>query len=584
MRVLLHTIAQTGAPATESTLEVAALRLGRGTDQDVLLADLRVALAHAEIVARKSLLGAVAHIETKARLPLWINGRQSSGDDLRIGDVIELGRYRLTVMKARAGFDLALQLEERFAAQDERQQRRKTLRLSLQQVGFSKRGWAWGLFLLVLIPGLLLPLWFAQRAPATPDISRERALPAGPGFDILWNSGPLSSAHHVLQNDCKACHVQPFAQVSDASCTGCHNALGNHASSVEVAAQAPFAEQQCTDCHREHNGLTGLTPREDAACTSCHADPSALPGAKLLPVKDFTQSHPAFSLALARQDGKNFVWQEFRQDSAQAKRQDTGLKFPHDVHLSAKGIAGPDGNAVLECASCHTPNADRSSFLPTQMETHCASCHRLDFDAAAPDHELPHGKPEQVVRIVRDYYKALALTGVAPPLATGQSTVKTGPDARQRPDDPRANAPAPIGRTAAWAEARAETALRDVFERRTCFYCHAVTSAVTTDGQPAGPPEARWQIAPVAAQRTALKGSAFPHSAHGTESCTSCHAAETSKASEDVLLPDIGSCRECHGDTGAMTETPSSCQSCHGYHSHPLVAPVASLLPAAPRP
>lgn len=576
MRIQLLTIAQPGAPATERLMELDTLRLGRGSDQDVLLPDLRVALAHAELTARKSLLGGVARIEAKSKLPLWINGRQSSGDDLRLGDVIEFGRHRLTLVKPRAGCDLALRLEERFAAQDERSHRRRTLRLSLEQLGFSRRRWAWGLFLAVLVPGLILPLLIAKQ-PATGEISRERTLPTGPGFDILWNSGPLSSAHHVLQNDCKACHVEPFAQASDASCNGCHAALGSHASSMAVSQQQPFTGQQCTDCHREHNGLTGLTPRDDAACTSCHAEPAGLPGAALLPVKDFSRSHPAFSLNLARQSAQGFVWEEVRQDDPAAQRQDTGLKFPHDLHLAAEGIAGPDGVAVLECSSCHAPNADRSGFLPTAMETHCASCHRLDFDAAAPEHELPHGKPEQVVRIVRDYYKALALTGKAPPLATGRSTVKAGPDARQRPDDPRANAAPAIGRTVAWAEARAETALRDVFERRTCFYCHAVTTAATTYG----PLEARWQIAPVAPQQTALKGSAFPHSAHSTETCASCHAAETSTRTEDVLLPDISNCRQCHGDTGAMTETPSSCQSCHGYHSHPLAAPIASLLPAA---
>ena len=39
----------------------------------------------------------------------------------------------------------------------------------------------------------------------------------------------------------------------------------------------------------------------------------------------------------------------------------------------------------------------------------------------------------------------------------------------------------------AWAEARAETALRDVFERRTCFYCHTVSKD--------GPAESPWRIA-----------------------------------------------------------------------------------------
>lgn len=560
MKVLLRSIAQPGANATESRLEVATLTIGRGTDQHLVLGDLRVALAQAEISIRKGLLGPVARIDAKARNGLWVNGSPSLGADLGAGDVIELGRHRLTVGKPVGDADLVLTLDERFAAHEERSHRRQALRLSLADAGFSRRRWAWALFLLVLVPGLLLPVLLAHRnSDQAETISRERVPKASPGMDILWSSGPLSKAHHALQNDCNACHRKPFEQANDTGCRSCHGDLQEHASSLKVAAQTPFSQQRCTDCHREHNGAQGLVPTDNSTCVHCHAEPERLPGSPLKPVHDFSKTHPEFRLHLARREGDGFVWQPFEQSQAEARHQDTGLKFPHDLHLAAKGIDAPDGVRQLQCGDCHTASADGSSFLPVTMQAHCADCHRLDFDTAAPERTLPHAKPDEAIRVVRDHYAALALRGIAPAAPKAE-----GGGIRRRADRSMPLATPDFAPTQAWATARAEVALRDVFERRTCFYCHDISRD--------GPPESPWRIAPVAAQKPAMRAAVFPHSAHRTESCDSCHAAGTSKLSRDVLLPDIQRCRDCHGDTGAMSETPSPCQSCHVYHLHPLQA------------
>lgn len=568
MKVLLKLSTQPGAPASERRLEVASLRIGRGADQDLVLSDPRIALAHAEISPQQGLLGRRYRIEAKAKLSLLVNGGPSHSEVLGRGDVVELGRYRLTVV-ADDHADLALLVEDRYSGREERGVRREDMKLSLAEAGWSRRRWAWGLFLLVLAGGLLLPLlpWLGG-AKQEVMANRELLPSVQPGADIVWNSGPISTSHHVLRNDCVACHRKPFEPVSDAACRDCHSPLGEHPAEASALLQAPFANQQCTDCHREHNGLMSLSLRDNRACTSCHADPGQLPqGRDALLVKDFSHSHPPFSLSLARREGERFVWKEFPQARPEARHQDSGLKFPHDLHLAKKGIDAPGGIKHLDCGDCHQPNADRSGFLPVTMEKHCADCHRLDFDPAAPERELPHGKPAEVVRIVRDHYAALALTGrpSPPPLASA------GGERRL----PGAAADAPAGRSPAWAEARAQTALRDVFERRTCFYCHTVSKD--------GPAESPWRIAPVAAQQPALRASLFPHSRHASETCASCHAAQTSKQAEDVLLPDIAHCRDCHADTGAMTQTPSPCQSCHGYHQHPPLTAAGAAKPEAAR-
>src|SRR3546814_14755784 len=59
----------------------------------------------------------------------------------------------------------------------------------------------------------------------------------------------------------------------------------------------------------------------------------------------------------------------------------------------------------------------------------------------------------------------------------------------------------------------------------------------------------------------------FNHAAHAQEKCSSCHKAETSKASADLLLPALATCRECHlGEDAVKAEVPSGCAMCHSYH------------------
>ena len=556
MKVLLRTIDSPNTPATERLLDVPVLKIGRGSDQDIVIGDLRLALAHAELIPHKTLLGPAVRLEARSRLGVKVNGTPQASDTLKAGDLLDLGRYMLTVGKPVAGADLVLTLQERMAAFEDRRRRKAAFKTTLADTGWSRRRMSWLLFGLFALTTLALPLLrYFMEPPASVASQRSTVPQRELKADIVWNSGPLSSAHQALAADCGVCHQQPFVQVRDESCKGCHATLGDHAKTTKVAAQHPFAEQRCTDCHREHNGAHGLIPTANAACTSCHAKPENLPGNPGLPASDFSTAHPAFLLKLARKAppgaAEPFVWTEVRQGTPEAKHEDTGLKFPHDVHLAKKGIDAPEGKRTLECASCHTPNADRSSFLPVTMETHCADCHRLDFDPQQPKRLLPHGNADEVVQSVRDHFARIGLAGGV--ISAGAPTVVRE---RRRPGEtlPAAHAKAAL----AWADAEAEKSLTEVFEKRTCFVCHAVERVSESPR--------RWAIAAVAAQKPAFGALTVPHSAHATEPCTVCHASTTSKHSEDVLLPDIASCRDCHGDTGAMTETASPCQSCHVYH------------------
>jgi hypothetical protein len=98
-----------------------------------------------------------------------------------------------------------------------------------------------------------------------------------------------------------------------------------------------------------------------------------------------------------------------------------------------------------------------------------------------------------------------------------------------------------------------------------CGECHTPT----TRGGKLG-------VVPVTQILRYMPGGWFDHKAHRQEKCTSCHAAEKSTTSADLLLPPIGQCRTCHlGEAASRAQVPSGCAMCHGYHPT-LAAPPAA--------
>ncbi|MBM3573911.1 MAG: cytochrome c3 family protein, partial [Alphaproteobacteria bacterium] len=74
--------------------------------------------------------------------------------------------------------------------------------------------------------------------------------------------------------------------------------------------------------------------------------------------------------------------------------------------------------------------------------------------------------------------------------------------------------------------------------------------------------------APQIAERWLPKGG-FRHDRHMLMACGDCHQAAKSNASEDVLLPSIETCRNCHtGSAPVMNKVSSTCVNCHGFHRH----------------
>ena len=541
MRFLISFITRTRAGGVEQNDKIITadtLTIGRATDRTLKLRDRRVRLEHAEIGRQN---GAV-HIRAAALAGVTVNGRSQRDAPLEPGDVVEIGANVLTVIEPPDGVDFALTFELSTTASDEHFVADWSAPVA-GLGGFSKRRLAWSLFAAVLLIALLLP----GLALIEPLAGTLRATPLPD--DGWWLAGPVHSAHTSTAGQCDTCHVKAFERVPDTACTECHT-VARHVGDTRFAV---LGEARCASCHREHNQPPELVNRNQALCGDCHADLPAV--ADVAPVADFLDAHPEFRITLLEpvtNDAGDLDWMAARRAPGDAPAERSNLKFDHAAHLDPAGIVTPDGRTVIDCAHCHEPEPGGARMQPISMDEHCADCHTLGFDPDDPRRTVPHGDPEAVVRTLVEYYSARLLG--ADPDAVEQRLRRPG----------RALSRAERDRAATEARVQALAVAADLFERRACANCHEVTR---TDD--AGIP---WRVLPVRLTPVFFPHARFSHAAHdaGVADCAGCHDAAASTAASDLLLPDIETCRDCHGSGRARRnepgQLPSTCVMCHSFH------------------
>lgn len=569
MAFLLRTVSHSaeGREIVRSrTVEGERLTVGRDPASDIHLTDLAVALRHATIERSAGRL----HVQAETGLTVELNGRkvESGVIDLAGGGDIVLASHALRFMPVAAGADEIPVTIERITDGEPKLDKSAERKFTLAPVMPGKRAMAWVLGLLVL--GLFVG-W-----PIKAHFDRQARAEAFAKFhaDEMWSSGRLSRAHAPLAHDCTACHVEPFEAVPDTACTACHTQIHDHADPLRLARAQPEAGRwrrielavmdafdippgRCVDCHTEHEGPQQMPVTAQRFCSDCHADLDArLPDTKLGDAGDFGRSHPEFKPVLIG------GWQGprpqlSRVSLAQNPREASNLKFPHAMHLSTTGgvaqmarrLGSEHGfGAALECKDCHDPTPHGVRFQPVDMEEDCAMCHSLAFDRTGSTlRTLRHGEPEQVVADLRDFYRG----------RTAARPENLAPAARRRPGealDARARSQFARGAPAA---GNADRAIRAVFtEGGACYDCHRIDQRGPLD----------FRIRPVAFPVRYLHKGWFDHRPHATESCSTCHEAGKSNAAADLLIPDLASCRTCHGGEGSAAKVPSSCAMCHDYH------------------
>jgi hypothetical protein len=517
---------------------------------------------------------------------------------LAVGQTISIGPYDFIVEAVADGSErpdarLTLSFALRTAAQAPTQAVTASSAVGVDNGWIGRRALAWVLSLAMLVL-VGWPLWHAYQPPASqaavslarptsqraqvaapaPHAALPVALPRGvadlqarslhwvsshgKGLDRWWNPGTVSSAHQSFGQDCRSCHDKPFERVTDASCTACHADTGEHIRDVTVA-QHTFQGQRCATCHKEHQGTMGMRTADTVGCVQCHGNVRTYsPLTTLGNVSDFARDHPPFRLSI-RQSGPGHPVQRVTQTAA--LRNDTGLVFPHDMHLDKAGIKSPSGPAatggrvVLACADCHVPDTAGTGFEPVTMARHCQSCHRLSVDPQAPERQVPHARPEVVAVAVREIYASLAVDRFPVGLVTVNSLL-------QRPaGDPAVGQATSAGR---WVRQQSQATFNHMFAARNgvCKTCHAVHSE-----KPAGARAAQWAVTPIVTTERWLPQSLFSHAQHKQAACGSCHAAPQSRHASDILIPDLASCRTCHaGATKDREKVVSRCDSCHGFH------------------
>jgi predicted CXXCH cytochrome family protein len=371
---------------------------------------------------------------------------------------------------------------------------------------------------------------------------------AAAGSRAAYSSGPVAGAHAFAESKCEVCHVREAtfrAHVSDKACLTCHDGPA-HARSKEPAPS-------CATCHREHQGRAALARTADDFCSRCHGPADVprpvsvgeRPGHRHL-VTAFPSGHPDFGVS--------------RGDVKDSRR----LKFNHQVHLR-KDLRGAKGPETLTCSQCHAPETTTQAMTrrrspgdrmaPLDYEDQCARCHPLFFDERL-DVQAPHKQVYEVFpfieRSLREYIAA-------------------HPSEISRPDPPPrrvplnfALPPLPPARTPdAWVARRvdrADAVLRDAV----CGSCHMLGAAAKSAPVPGRETHRpTFSVAKIAAPPAWMPRAAFEHHPHLMVDCASCHDAEKSTRTSDVIMPGKATCATCHApEKGAE----SRCFECHAYH------------------
>lgn len=550
----------------EHTVEGDRLTIGRAAENGVHLPDLALDPVHAEIAI---IAPGRLQVASVGGLAFECDGRKVTHAeiDAHSGGELGFGGYRIRVGLEHQRIVLAVERVEAAEASIGAD----ADRFSLAGLLPGKRVSAWSLAALIVAAFLIWPVWTWA---SYQDVAKR---PAGVHGDSSWSSGPLSLAHAGLEDNCQACHAQPFVAVRDDSCLSCHKDTHDHADAARqiaargerdaggkllrmIAATFNKPEGRCVDCHTEHQGKTRMQPTAQRFCADCHDGmDTRLRNTKIANAADFGQSHPQFRPAVSLAPGP--VPQFRRVSLDQHPRENSGLKFPHATHLSntngvarmAQTLAGEHGfGAALACKDCHTADPSGTRFEPVDMERDCEMCHSLGFERIGGTlRTLRHGEPQQVVADIFAFYRS------TPPARP----INLGGMARRRPGDfAQGQTYAAYFGAARARPAAAAEAIRSVFSKGgACFDCHSVIAPAAGGFD--------YRIAPVHQTVRYFQNGWFDHAAHRTESCVSCHDAPRSRAASDLLLPDIESCRECHGGEASRADVPSSCAMCHDYHA-----------------
>ena len=370
------------------------------------------------------------------------------------------------------------------------------------------------------------------------------------GSEAPYSSGPVAVSHQVFGDKCERCHATQArtfrAHVTDNMCVSCHDAPPHKSNQTFTPT--------CAGCHVEHRGAVRLAATADRDCEQCHRDLGSTTGRITIAhsVGAFNDAHPEFAVRRLPTGASAKMGEGFKDPAV--------LKFNHEVHMKAD-LRGPKGATQLECTTCHTPAVPQplagrvrqtDNMAPITYAKDCASCHPLFFDPLI-DAVAPHDTPEKVHAMVTQSLREF---------------ITRNPAQIGRPDPVRGRIPVnfpepmrPVRNAADWVGARTANVERLLWSK-TCAECHTIETVQNV---------ALPRVVPTKMPTGWMPRARFDHAAHQLTSCTSCHAAQTSRLTSDVLMPGIATCQQCHKPSRGAE---SRCFECHEYHDWKTAKPV----------
>lgn len=582
------------------------LRIGRGLSSDLRLEDLVVSLDHA-IISRDETRGYVLRNLTTTGAT-FLNRVPVKESVLRPGDLVRIQQYGMAVSVDEETSALVLTVQEEAKATP---QPELALLPKLRLAGgrWSQAGIALVLCLLVAA-GTLTAFVLGPRTLLMPgEVSLKHAKFANQCEVCHTSAKPVWKL--VDNAACQSCHepqvlspahfADKVSQTPAPLCAACHL---EH-KGPRVLADVP--DQKCSLCHGE---LKATNPH--------------VPG--LPAIHSFATDHPEFAITRSSPD-KPGPLRVRLDEKARLKDESTldlnhlrHLELPGDLLQKEFGTEA----RRMVCSDCHRTESDGRTMLPIRYERDCQRCHttELEFDLAMPGRRVIHGRQvEDVRRQLQEIYAGRYME-----LHPEEARISAGTrwiPGRPLPVQPKtAQERYLVDRVPA-----AESLLFSKKGRHClkCHQVEAVNQVQQTEGMgenlvtpakgnteiPGNSPAAgrplgkttettRAGVPMIRIRKVAglyqshprgwLPYSRFDHQAHAslpqleakgaglrpdsmklgeTDSkhpnwCVACHdQALRSTATEDVLLPSIGLCRECHVPAGGAQ---SSCQSCHNFH------------------
>ncbi len=536
-----------------------SIGIGRATDQEIFLSDLRIAYKHAEIV----LLEGKYYIKSLALSGIRLNNAITSSVLLTPGVVVQIGNYELKVIE-KPGYDLVVELEQVTTSEVLNDQIKLESKLDLNQTKLNKRLLSWIGFATIFVLFFILPLSSSLFQPIKDISSKIPLIPT----DAAWKSGSMASVHHFFKNDCRSCHQDAFVQVKDEACTSCHKDTHIHANDNLMVNQN-LNNIACQDCHKEHNGTDGMImPSSNNFCSDCHADlkETLADKTKLLDASDFGDDHPEFRASIPYSKFGKKRFSRISMDNTEKLKEKNAVVFSHKAHLQPYFPARfkeltKNGAEKMACMDCHVPDSGGKRMIPINFEDNCESCHKLEIGKKQARLKLPHEATTEVYYYIEQYYKSLALDG-----GITDTETPTGLRTRRRAGQAISSEERLVALN--WASKKSKQVAEEIFNYTLCKTCHIVTSS-----ENATPP---WNISAVYTPDLWFPKANFTHSKHTTMECLDCHNVEQSEVGEDVLMPKIADCRSCHAGAHNDELLASGCIDCHSFHiGKELLAPPA---------